>query len=744
MVKAISVTLPSDTLSVLGDTSAIKTYTWSKPDKLYAVSNDTLIVHVYGAYQSRSKQLWTNCSENGSTSTTWNANGSFKGSTYYGNNGGNAAKTRSSRIYFYQVTNCIGAAAYVKSQSSRSIQISAYEVESGPSLAASPAKTASDNSNKDAIISITGLDKDKTYLIAIDGNNSSDCGYVYEVAFVAAPAVTYTVTYDLGEGTGTTPTESKKAAGAKFNLHDGVTGITAPTDKVFAGWNDGTNTYTGGALYTMPSTAVVFTAQWSNIFSVTYKAGEGVGEDVIVSPATTIDGCPNTFTAPDGKVFAGWKTIGGTSYAVGDFVTESLTLIAQWVATHTVTYDLNGCTVGSAPTHDPVAEGSLFDVATLSASTYLWKYNWSDGSDIYEAGASYTMGTSDVTLTAQWSDVAFASVSAATTWDWTKVGSSLIQLKDDTYPTKASEDYIVFANIKGINNNADFNSAALEVKCEYPVRDGKYFQGGFIKLNTTVAGLLTVTYSNTGNRSNEDDRRFLNVNGTNYGEGTMKSNETVTTSVPVDAGEITIKGTLKKDSTDQYLRINKIVFIPVVELTLGANGYSTYAADYKYTVSGAQAYMAAYDGDKDAVVLTEVSVVKAGEGVILKGAQAGDVATITPSVADADDFADNKLVGVLTATPAPANAYAIATNVDGDGLTKFHPCEEGIEIPAHKAYIVISGGTDAPIRIAFEENNATALDNLDANENIQKFMENGKLYIIRNGVVYDAMGKMVK
>ena len=76
-------------------------------------------------------------------------------------------------------------------------------------------------------------------------------------------ATAYTITYNLNGGTGTTPTESAKASGATFTLHDGTTGITPPTKKEVSKWRDQDGTdYEGGDTYTMPSKNVTLTAQW--------------------------------------------------------------------------------------------------------------------------------------------------------------------------------------------------------------------------------------------------------------------------------------------------------------------------------------------------------------------------------------------------------------------------------------------------------------------------------------------------
>lgn len=153
-----------------------------------------------------------------------------------------------------------------------------------------------------------------------------------------------------------------------------------------------------------------------------------------------------------------------------------------------------------------------------------------------------------------------ASISASATWDFTKTGATTIQLSDNTLPTKTQE--FVYADML-TNPDASFNAAALAGIQEYVVRDGKYAQGSQLRFVTTVPGTLEVVYCNTGNRSAEDDRRFLAVNGVKIGDGSMKSSENVTESnIPVAAGEVVLSGILKKDDSAQYLRFHKVVFTP--------------------------------------------------------------------------------------------------------------------------------------------------------------------------------------
>jgi len=166
------------------------------------------------------------------------------------------------------------------------------------------------------------------------------------------------------------------------------------------------------------------------------------------------------------------------------------------------------------------------------------------------------------------------SISEATVWDFSKA-ASVKEIKWEGDQKDAAP--VLLANVDGMNNNEDFNSQALLFSGEYPIRDGKYCQGPLLKFNTTVAGYLTIEYSNTGNRSaaegetagQEALRRFLAINGAlvEGDEGTMKSNiNTITNNIPVAAGDVEISARMpyrtdEKDvNSPEYIRIYKVQF----------------------------------------------------------------------------------------------------------------------------------------------------------------------------------------
>ena len=70
---------------------------------------------------------------------------------------------------------------------------------------------------------------------------------------------------------------------------------------------------------------------------------------------------------------------------------------------YTITYNRNGGS-GRIPKQIPESQATIF---SLAPSTCIFKFGylfdgWSDGTTRYAAGANYTVGSSDITLTAQW------------------------------------------------------------------------------------------------------------------------------------------------------------------------------------------------------------------------------------------------------------------------------------------------------------------------------------------------------
>ena len=158
-------------------------------------------------------------------------------------------------------------------------------------------------------------------------------------------------------------------------------------------------------------------------FTVTYNDNGGTSGSVPVD-ASSPYACSSSATvlgntgslAKTGKAFSGWNTKSngsGTPYAPGANIlniSDDIILYAQWVTAYSVSYDANGGS-GSAPSDaTPYANGAtvtVLDKNTLTKSGYVFA-GWntkSDGSGTwYDPSETFSMGTKDVTLYAQWAE----------------------------------------------------------------------------------------------------------------------------------------------------------------------------------------------------------------------------------------------------------------------------------------------------------------------------------------------------
>lgn len=74
---------------------------------------------------------------------------------------------------------------------------------------------------------------------------------------------------------------------------------------------------------------------------------------------------------------------------------------------YTVAYELGSGVTGTAPAGGKYAAGAKFDVAALPSGITNGEFvfgGWNDGTNVYQAGAEYTMPAHDVTFTAKWDD----------------------------------------------------------------------------------------------------------------------------------------------------------------------------------------------------------------------------------------------------------------------------------------------------------------------------------------------------
>ena len=184
--------------------------------------------------------------------------------------------------------------------------------------------------------------------------------------------------------------------------------------------------------------------------------------------------------------------------------------------------------------------------------------------------------------------------------------------------------------------------------------------------------------------------------------------------------------------------------------TIGSTGWTTFASPYALDLSsldGATAYYASAVGDGNVTMTsTESSAVAAGEGLMLKGTP-GATISIPVAASAGTAISGNKLVGCIAETVLDTNEdyYVLVNNA---GTAEFQKLDKhGATIPAGKAYLNADVVTLArSLCIVFDD--ITGVANVEAVAEAKardgKFIENGKIVIVKNGKKFNAAGAQMK
>jgi uncharacterized repeat protein (TIGR02543 family) len=270
-------------------------------------------------------------------------------------------------------------------------------------------------------------------------------------------AIPFTVTFDLGGGVGTLPTQANGSIGSTFTLPSSGSN-PAWIAHTFTGWSDGAALYAAGSTYTFSAADVTLTAQFSlnGYTQINYSLGSN-GAGALPTQSSKLEG--NTITVASGAgitranyAFAGWSD-GTATYQPGDIYlvgpeAAPVTFVPSWTSGYNVSYS-TGSGFGTAPV-DNVGRitGSTFTVAsaaTVSRQGFTFT-GWSDGSNLFAPGATYAVASTNVTLTAQW------------------VQNSLAGIASNALTPLAN-----FSIINGVGPTGSFNFGSMTVSYEIPV-----------------------------------------------------------------------------------------------------------------------------------------------------------------------------------------------------------------------------------------------------------------------------------
>ena len=231
------------------------------------------------------------------------------------------------------------------------------------------------------------------------------------------PAVTFTVSFDAGDGTGSMTAVTDVSG--EYTLPECT--LTAPEGQRFKAWSVNGTEYDAGAKITITADTTI-KAVWEDIPTVTYTvsfdAGGGSGtmsaKTVNEGEKLTLPECE--FTAPEGQQFKAWA-IGSKEYAVGDKATikANTTVKAVWEdipVTYTVSFDANG---GSGTMEDvTVREGDYTLPENGFTAPEGKEYKaWSISGKEYSPNDVYRV-SDDTVVIALWQDAAAELETVAT------------------------------------------------------------------------------------------------------------------------------------------------------------------------------------------------------------------------------------------------------------------------------------------------------------------------------------------
>ncbi len=517
------------------------------------------------------------------------------------------------------------------------------------------------------------------------------------------------VTYALGDGTGTAPTQADVKEEWTFTVADAPSDLVAPTGQEFKCWNDGTNDYNAGATYTMGASNVTLTAVYQTIttkYSITYSLGGGSG---------------------------------------------------------------------TAPTQADLAEGVEFTVAAapgdLVAPTGKEFKCWNDGTNDYNAGATYTVGTSNVILTAVYQDKTYHGLTPTTTLDLSDASNTTFTTTWYTNNNMIKNSYYnAPGGVVSFSPYAIYQSTTSQTWAEKSSGNS----GDKTWDNTGVFQGSSYYFSSSPKCaqlrvSRIHYYRVINCSGVSAlvgGKAILEAYEVSADVVSADpvvdtsvdaAGTITLSGlniskeyiiAIRGNNGDSNVTFSEIAFyFPAVTSTsviIGAYQWATFCSDYAldFTGSGVKAYIVT-GADGTAITKTEVTNPAAGTPLLLNAS--ANTYNITVAASGTDYTSTNKLhrgAGTLT-KPATGSAWVLAA-VSGAAVFQYINGTSA-SVSTDQAYLLL---TDVPTptgaRSLLIDGDATGIKNIKvgSDDNIYYDLQGRRVLYPTKGL-YIVNGKKV-
>ncbi|MBR3648045.1 MAG: InlB B-repeat-containing protein [Paludibacteraceae bacterium] len=439
-------------------------------------------------------------------------------------------------------------------------------------------------------------------------------------------------------------------------------------------------------------------------YHVTYNGGEGAtGEAPADATAYDVNGEVTVLgqgtLAKDGYVFKGWDTDESADEVVyvenNTFnINAETTLYAVWAPVYTVTYNANGAE-GDVPAdankYENGAEVTVLGQGALVKEGYAFA-GWNTQADgmgtAYAAAATFAMGSANVVLYAQWNRIVTIHFAYTGTSSWTT--RAYVWKEGETTPSWPG-------STEGFT--ASGHDGWVNYEVIYPINNRVIF--------------------NDGNQTGGDGHQ---------------------------TADIVIDGSVG----ELFVASNGYATASAITVTTNPDGYASFYGDVRAAVPAGieKVYSAEYISGETITLREEADYLANGipahTGVILKGAASTAYTLAYDWSAPGTSTNNNSLAGVVNNYDFGMDGkyrYVLSYQNEQTAFFKYG----GAYMPANKAYLQLDAEASAPaLRIVEGENNTTDINAIEASEKAQKFFENGQLFILRDGVVYDATGRAVR
>ena len=170
------------------------------------------------------------------------------------------------------------------------------------------------------------------------------------------------------------------------------------------------------------------------------------------------------------------------------------------------------------------------------------------------------------------------------------------------------------------------------------------------------------------------------------------------------------------------IQLYKFVEAPTSQIvTVTSAGYATFVAEADLQIpAGVEVFAVTVNEAATSAHLEPITAGIPADEAVLVRASAGDY--VFPYATEAvDPISDNDLQAATTDVTANGTQYCLANKTEGVG---FYQVESGVVIPAGKAYLVVEAPAGQAKTFYGFDDNATGLNNVDANVNLNEAIYN--------------------